>query len=216
MCPSRWGCRSGLSRSSEYSRELTAGFRVKEFTWYQYLFTQFRSIWLYLRLYVFPFGQNGDYDVQVSRTIIDQGALFGLIGLLALGWPCVESTVVSIRWPRSDIFGFLILLAPTSSVVPIRDVAVERRLYLPFICLLFITVDFLRRWKTSRSGDDRRYDCRVARGRCGNISAQPGVGQRARLLAGITARRVPQCTCMVSTRLCPVAGTAVPAIGYQL
>jgi tetratricopeptide (TPR) repeat protein len=42
-------------------------------------------------------------------------------------------------------FGFLLLLAPTSSVVPIRDVIAERRLYLPFICLLLITAEFLRR-----------------------------------------------------------------------
>jgi tetratricopeptide (TPR) repeat protein len=42
-------------------------------------------------------------------------------------------------------FGFLLLLAPTSSVIPIRDVIAERRIYLPFICLLFITAEFLRR-----------------------------------------------------------------------
>jgi tetratricopeptide (TPR) repeat protein len=128
----------------------TAGFRVKEFTWYQYFFTQFRSIWLYLRLYVFPVEQNGDYDMQVSRTILDSGAIFGLIGLLALAG-------LAWRYRREyplasfGFFGFLLLLAPTSSVVPIRDLAAERRLYLPFICLLLITVDFLRRWPYSRT-----------------------------------------------------------------
>jgi protein O-mannosyl-transferase len=129
---------------------LTAGFRVKEFTWYQYLFTQFRSIWLYLRLYVFPVEQNGDYDMAVSRTIFDNGAILGLTGLLALA-------VLAWRYRRQyplasfGFFGFLLLLAPTSSVVPIRDVAAERRLYLPFICLLLITVGFLRRWPYSRT-----------------------------------------------------------------
>src|SRR4029077_5084620 len=48
-------------------------------------------------------------------------------------------------------FVFLILIAPTSSFVPIRDPFAERRLYLPFIGLLFITVAFVRRWKTSRN-----------------------------------------------------------------
>jgi tetratricopeptide (TPR) repeat protein len=127
----------------------TAGFRVKDFTWYQYLFTQFRSIWLYIRLYLFPVEQNGDYDMQVSRTILDGGSVMGLIGLLALA-------VLAWRYRRNfplasfGFFGFLILLAPTSSIVPIRDLAAERRLYLPFICLLLITVDFLRRWPYSR------------------------------------------------------------------
>jgi tetratricopeptide (TPR) repeat protein len=46
---------------------------------------------------------------------------------------------------------FLILLAPTSSFVPIQDPFAERRLYLPFIGLLFIVVDLLSRWKTSKT-----------------------------------------------------------------
>src|SRR6202011_21705 len=37
------------------------------------------------------------------------------------------------------------------SFVPIRDPLVERRLYLPFIGLLLITVVFLRRWKTGKA-----------------------------------------------------------------
>lgn len=127
-----------------------AGFQLKEFTWYQYLFTQFRVIWTYLRLYVAPIGLNADYEYPVSRSILDGGAIFGLLGLLGLA-------VLAWRYRREfpmasfGYFGFLLLLAPTSSIVPIRDVIVERRLYLPFICLLFITVDLLRRWKTSRT-----------------------------------------------------------------
>ena len=127
----------------------SAGFRVKEFTWYQYLFTQFRSIWLYVRLYVLPAGQNADYDMPVSRTIFEHGAIFGLLGLLvaaALAWKYRRQVPLA----SFGLFGFLLLLAPTSSVVPIRDVAAERRLYLPFICLLLITVDFLHRWRYSK------------------------------------------------------------------
>jgi tetratricopeptide (TPR) repeat protein len=48
-------------------------------------------------------------------------------------------------------FTFLILIAPTSSFVPILDPFAERRLYLPFIGLLFIVVDFLSRWKAART-----------------------------------------------------------------
>lgn len=128
----------------------SAGFNMKEFTWYEYLFTQFRVIWLYLRLYVAPFGQNGDYEFAISRSLFDGGSILGLIGLLALA-------ALAWRYRREyplasfGFFGFLILLAPTSSIVPIRDVAVERRLYLPFLCLLLITVDLLRRWKVART-----------------------------------------------------------------
>ena len=47
-------------------------------------------------------------------------------------------------------FAFLLLLAPTSSFVPIRDVLVERRMYLPFFGLTLICCEFLRRVKVSR------------------------------------------------------------------
>jgi tetratricopeptide (TPR) repeat protein len=134
---------------SVLSRAQTAGFQIKEFTWYEYLFTQFRVIWLYLRLYVAPFGLNADYHLPISHSILDGGSLFGLLGLVALG---VIAWRYRRRFPLASFgyFGFLLLLAPTSSFVPIRDVAVERRLYLPFICLLLITVGLLRWWKASR------------------------------------------------------------------
>ncbi len=128
----------------------SAGFALKDITWYTYLFTQFRVLWLYLRLYVLPFSQNGDYDMSLSQNILDGGALFGLFGLLVLA---VLAWKYRKEYPLASYgyFGFLILLAPTSSIVPIKDVAVERRLYLPFFCLLLITVDFVRRWKASRT-----------------------------------------------------------------
>lgn len=141
------GALGGVAVWRVLSTATSAGFKLREFTWYQYLFTQFRVVWTYLRLYVLPVAQNGDYQYPVSHDILEHGAIFGLIGLLAV-------TVAAWRYRKLfplaafGWFGFLILLAPTSSVVPIRDVIAERRLYLPFVCLLLITVDFLRRWRT--------------------------------------------------------------------
>ena len=128
----------------------TAGFKVKEFTPFQYLLTQFRVIWLYFRLYVLPLGQNADWEFPISRTPLDYGAIFYGLALLAgvvLAWRYRK------QYPLASFgyLGTLILLAPTSSFVPIRDVAVERRTYLPFICLLMITVDLVRRWKAPRA-----------------------------------------------------------------
>jgi len=128
----------------------TAGFGIKGLTWYQYFFTECRVIWDYIRLYLVPAGQNVDYDYPFSRSIIDHGAIIGLIGLLAVtvaAWIYRRRfTLASYGW-----FVFLILIAPTSSFVPINDPIAERRLYLPFIGLLLITVDFLQRWKTGRT-----------------------------------------------------------------
>jgi tetratricopeptide (TPR) repeat protein len=45
---------------------------------------------------------------------------------------------------------FLLLLAPTSSFVPIKDVLAERRVYLPFLGLVLICLEFLRRLRTEQ------------------------------------------------------------------
>jgi tetratricopeptide (TPR) repeat protein len=124
----------------------SAGFKLQDLAWYQYLFTQFRVIWRYILLFLFPTEQNGDYFLPVSHTIFENGAVLGLIALIAV-------SVIAWRYRRPyplasfGWFGFLVLLAPTSSIVPIQDVMVERRLYLPFVCLLLITVDIVRRWR---------------------------------------------------------------------
>ena len=128
----------------------TAGFGMKDLTWYQYFFTQGRAFWNYARMFVLPFGQNIDHDFPTSQTVFDHGAIFGLTGLVAL---------IALAWYYRrrfklisyGVFTFLLLLAPTSSFIPIRDLLVERRLYLPFIGLLFITVGLLQLWKTSRN-----------------------------------------------------------------
>ena len=127
----------------------TAGFGMKDLTWYQYFFTQCRAFWDYLRLFVLPFGQNVDHDFPTSQTVFDHGAIFGLAGILVLvaaAWYYRRRfTLISY-----GVFTFLLLLAPTSSFIPIRDTLVERRMYLPFIGLLFITAGLLQFWKTSR------------------------------------------------------------------
>ncbi len=132
------------------SQSPTAGFGMKDLTWYQYFFTQCLVIWDYLRMLVLPVGQNLDYDFPFSRGVFDRGAIFGLIGLVAVS---VLAWIYRRRFPLASYgwFTYLILLAPTSSFVPIRDPIAERRLYLPFIGLLFITVEFLRRSKARQS-----------------------------------------------------------------
>ena len=132
------------------STATTAGFGVKEFTWYQYFFTECRAVWAYSWMFLLPVGQNLDVDYPISRSIVDHGAIIAMIGLAAV---TVAAWFYRSRFPLASYgwFVFLILIAPTSSFVPIKDPFAERRLYLPFIGLLFITLEFLRRWKISRN-----------------------------------------------------------------
>ncbi len=131
-------------------RNPTAGFGMRDLKWYQYFFTECRVIWDYLRLFLIPVGQNLDPSVNISRNVMSHGAIFALAGLLIAS---VLAWIYRRRFPLASYgwFVWIILLAPTSSFVPIRDPMAERRMYLPFIGLLFITVEFLRRWKVSRN-----------------------------------------------------------------
>jgi tetratricopeptide (TPR) repeat protein len=113
----------------------SAGFSLKDFTWYQYAFTQARAIFAYLRLAVIPIGQSVDHDFPVSRAVTEHGAIFCLLLLAAL---VTAAILFRQRYPLAA-FGFLmflLLLAPTSSVIPIADPLVERRMYLPMIGLI--------------------------------------------------------------------------------
>ena len=127
----------------------SAGFGLKDFTWYQYFFTQCRALFVYLREFLIPANLTADWDFPVSRTILDRGAIAGLAALLALAglaWRYRR------RFPLASFgfFAFLVLMAPTSSIVPIRDTIAERRLYLAMPGLLLIAVDLLARLKLDR------------------------------------------------------------------
>jgi Tfp pilus assembly protein PilF len=125
-------------------RSNTAGFTMKDLSPLAYFFTQCRVVWIYIRMFFLPFGQNVDPDIPVSQGPFDGGAIFGLVAfvvLIAAVW------IFRKRYPLAayGVCVFLLLIAPTSSVIPIRDVLAERRVYLPFLGLILIVLDFLRR-----------------------------------------------------------------------
>lgn len=117
----------------------------------QYLLTQCKVLWVYLRLYVAPYGQNIDWPFPVIKNLFDPLALFGGAALIAL---CIAAWIYRKQYPLASIgwFVFLALLAPTSSFVPIADPLAERRLYLSSLGLLLIVMEPLTRmqWTAAR------------------------------------------------------------------
>jgi tetratricopeptide (TPR) repeat protein len=127
----------------------SAGFSLKAFTWYQYLFTQFRVLFAYMFNFLLPVNLNVDWDFPISHTLFDQGAIIGLVGLLALAG---LAWYYRRRFPLAG-YGylvFLVLLAPTSSILPIKDPIADRRMYLPALGLILIALDLLGRLKLER------------------------------------------------------------------
>ena len=128
----------------------TVGFGLKDLSVADYFLTQCRVIWIYVFKFVIPFGQTIDYDLSVTRSFADPAAILGLVGLAVITGTAIvyrkEYPLASYGW-----IVFLILLAPTSSFLPIRDVIAERRVYVPSLALLLIVVDFLRRIRWTHS-----------------------------------------------------------------
>lgn len=102
---------------------------------FEYALTQCRVILTYMRLFVIPLGQNGDWQLPFYRSLGDGAAAVYALGLILL----VALIVWLYKRERLVSFGlaaFLIMLAPTSSIVPVRDALTERRMYLPMAGLI--------------------------------------------------------------------------------
>ncbi len=111
----------------------TAGMSVGLLSPGRYLLTQFGVIVHYLKLIVWPRGLCLDY------------AWPGASGIGEVWWQAlvvcglIAAAVIGVRKRSVAGFGlaaFLVLLIPTSSVIPVADAAMEHRLYLPLAGLI--------------------------------------------------------------------------------
>jgi len=117
-----------------------AGFSVPGLGPWSYFLTQWRVLVTYLRLLAWPSGQSGYWVLRPSRGLADPSVLASgalLVGVLAgagaLWWACRRRDGEGGAAGRVAAFGvawFFLVLAPTSSVVPIADLLVEHRVYL--------------------------------------------------------------------------------------
>lgn len=117
----------------------TAGFGLEGVGPWQYLLTQFGVIVWYLRLFAVPVGQVFDYGWPLADSPWTFAVLAPLAVLLAI------AAVAVAAWRRYPLATFclgwvFITLAPSSSIVPLRDAAFEHRMYLPVIGLAWLLV----------------------------------------------------------------------------
>jgi tetratricopeptide (TPR) repeat protein len=95
----------------------------------QYLLTQFCVLLTYLRLFFWPAGQNIDWDYPLASNFLALetfSSFLFLLTLLVLAFFAYRR----LRLLSLGIVAFFITLAPTSSVIPLRDVIFEHRMYL--------------------------------------------------------------------------------------
>ncbi len=118
-----------------------AGFDIPSLGPGRYLLTQLKVLLTYLRLALWPAGQNLDWAFPASGGPFEARTLLAGLGVIAL----VAGAALLWRWGRTrdsegaraarlgafGVFWFLVVLAPTSSFVPLLDVLMEHRAYLP-------------------------------------------------------------------------------------
>jgi Flp pilus assembly protein TadD len=126
------------ARSVEGSTHV--GFAVQGLGPGSYFLSQLGAVATYLRLLLLPVGQNGYWVVPTARSLSEPGVLASglvlvavLAGALSLWVWARRRTDQGGAAGRVASFGvawFFLVLAPTSSVVPLADLVVEHRVYL--------------------------------------------------------------------------------------
>jgi protein O-mannosyl-transferase len=109
---------------------------------WDYLCTQFRVIITYLRLLFFPANQNIDYDYPIYHSLLNHDVLLSFVLLLSIFVLTIFLSYRSCRvnnknpFLRLISFGicwFFIAISIESSIIPIKDVIFEHRIYLPSV-----------------------------------------------------------------------------------
>lgn len=151
-------------------RETWAGYGLPLTTW-QYALSQPGVILHYLRLAVWPSPLVLDYGWPVAASA----------GEILPGWLAIGSLFAATCWalvkrPGWGLLGaaFFLILAPTSSVLPLSDLAVEHRMYLPLAALLIAAVLAMLTALQPRAAGRKKADSQVEP-RAGVVAITAGV-----------------------------------------
>jgi tetratricopeptide (TPR) repeat protein len=142
---SLFGPQWGLIKPGEGVAEITRLDKIYDLTErssFEYLFTQFKVIVTYIRLLILPINQVVVYDFKVAYSFFELGVILSLSVLLIIAlsaffaWKRAESLPEDSPEYRLFSLGiawFFIALSVESSIIPIKDLIFEHRVYLPSI-----------------------------------------------------------------------------------
>lgn len=99
-------------------------------TGWHYFITQLRVIITYLRLVFIPVNQNLDYDYPVMKSIFQPQVFLSFIALSLILFAAFK-LYKKYKLTSFAILWFFIALLPESSIIPLKDIIFEHRLYLP-------------------------------------------------------------------------------------
>ena len=136
-----------LSLTLSGGRGGTVGF-TDDLPWYRYLYSQAWAIPHYVRLFFWPNALTFDYGLHPITGLV--GVPGGIALVATAGFTIAAWTRPRYRWLGFLGAWFFLLLAPSSSVVPIRtEIAAERRVYLAsaaFVVAVVVSAMWAWRW----------------------------------------------------------------------
>jgi protein O-mannosyl-transferase len=131
----------------------------------RYLLTELSALVAHLRMFAWPAGQSVDhayplYDPSRAAITALSGALLAALlvvgAALAFGRGRGASGDGTRRVVGFGVLWFFLLLAPTSTILPVRDPLVEHRSYLallgPALAVAALGAGALRRWAPGKAG----------------------------------------------------------------
>ncbi|MBI2412616.1 MAG: tetratricopeptide repeat protein [Deltaproteobacteria bacterium] len=131
-----YGVETGANVSRQQAEEMISLSR------YEYLITQFRVIVTYLRLLALPVGQRLDYDLAPFHSFFVPQVLLSFAFLSAVLGAALFLLVRSKKRGLPALFAFGVLwffmtISIESSIIPIKDLVFEHRVYLPSVGAAF-------------------------------------------------------------------------------
>jgi tetratricopeptide (TPR) repeat protein len=121
-----------------------------KFTRLEYFSAQLGILYKYILLVLFPIRQNADYFIRIEPPLFGAAQYAGILLLIALA----VLGVVMFRRNRLVSFGifwFLLSMSVESGIIPIRDIMMEHRMYLPLFGVVMIAAGLVIRHVPYRS-----------------------------------------------------------------
>lgn len=110
----------------------------------QYLMSEFRIVWHYLWMFVWPLNISVEYDWKIVSSFWSAGVIFPLIGLLTIAGTAIYYLLKKVNtFFVFGIFWFFICVAPRSSIIPSPELVCDYKTYLASFGWLFILSVFL-------------------------------------------------------------------------
>ena len=138
-----------VTEPTQLARELSDVKPEKPIGHLTYFLTGQEVIWRSLRQFVFPNRLAIDHDVPRSQGLTDPSTLAALFGIAALLAAMVllrkkaPATSLGIGW-------MLLFFAPSTTFVPLADIMVDHRTFIPFMGLFFAAGEWLSRIERER------------------------------------------------------------------